>query len=213
MIEISPSIASADVLHIADELERVRAVGRLHLDIEDGNYSPDITFGLGMVEAVAGCTDAALDTHLMAARPMRFLDGLLKNRVRAVAVHIETVDFPFESLDYLHAHGAKAGLAISMKTPPDAVLPFCESLDYLLVLTNDCDNGAVAFRDYSLQKIARAREILPERVQIWADGGIRKEHIRPLSAAGLDVAVVGRAAFGAADPVAACRQLAEESII
>lgn len=202
MIQIVPSIASSNLLEIGEEVRRVTKVGYLHLDVEDGNFSPDITFGMDMIQAVAEHTNAVLDAHLMVSDPLKYIDPLCDCGVEWIAPHIESTLYPSEPLGKIHARGKKAGLALNYKTDVRELEPYFDQLDYVLLQTSEAGDTGLSFREFCFEKIARARKLLPKHISLWADGGITGDILPRLAQCGLDHAVMGRAIFGAKDPQA-----------
>ena len=203
MIKILPSIASADPLHLSDEIERVRAVGRLHLDIEDGNFINNITFGEKTIRAISGIYSGELDAHLMTTEPLAWLPLLKDAGVRAVCAHIEALPYPKLFLRRAKSHGMRTGLAANLKVPLAEFEAYADELDYVLVMTSEPDDGAQEFFPGAVKRVAALRSMLPPGVEIWCDGGIKPEFLPELSAAGMNAAVMGRAIFGVPDPLAA----------
>ena len=213
MAKILPSIASADPLHIFDEIERVRSVGRLHLDIEDGNFVPNITFGMKTIRAIGSVYPGELDAHLMTTDPISWLPALKEAGVHAVCAHIEALPYPKLFLQRARSLGLRAGLAINLKVPIVELQSYVDGLDYVLAMTSEPDDGDQMFFSASLDRVAELHRFLPKNVEIWCDVGITPEHLSPLAAVGMDAAVMGRAIFRAPNPALAvveyerrCRQ-------
>lgn len=207
MITIIPSIASANQLCLQDELNRLKDTPFLHIDIEDGNFLPNITFGMKTVQAVAGASKAAADAHLLATNPAGYLEPLAACGIRRVCFHIETAPYPAELLNRIRQLGMKAGLAFNFKTDVREALPFLSSLDYILIMTAEPDGRGCSFCERILDKIRQARALLPAHIGIWTDGGIGKEQLPLVAAAGADTVVMGRAVWQAEDPAAQIRLL------
>jgi ribulose-phosphate 3-epimerase len=208
VIRINPSIASADPLALRDSLRRMGKIPQLHVDIEDGNFVPNITFGMAAVREIARCTTIPLDAHLLVASPGAYLADLSACGLAAVAVHYEAADYPLDLLGSIRNTGMRAGMALNFKTSAEALVPFAAALDYVIVMTAEPDARGMRFHPPMAEKIARARALLPEQVEVWADGGIGEVEIPLVAAAGADTVVVGRAVWGSADPAAACCALA-----
>lgn len=200
MARIIPSLASADPLRMAEQIGRLGEHPFLHLDIEDGNFIPNITFGMKTVRAVSGFTDKELDAHLMVTNPGDYLEELSENRVKRIAFHIEAVPYPAVYLNRIRERGGKAGLAFNCMEPVDSALPYEDSLDYVLIMTSEPDGREQAFNPYMLKKIRRAREIFSDRIEIMVDGGISEETAKQAAEAGADILVMGRAVWGAEEP-------------
>ena len=209
MAELVPSLASADPLRLKDAIDSVPEAGLLHMDIEDGNFIPNITFGLRTVEAVSRqFPRRRMDVHLMVSDPGRYLAGLLENRVESIAFQVEAAPYPAVFLRAIRDGGARAGLAFNLQTPVEPALVYAEQLDYVLVMTSEPDGAGQAFNARALARIARVRELFPERVRITADGGILAETLPQVVRAGADRVILGRAIWGAESPGIRCRELA-----
>ncbi len=201
MFIILPSLASGRLTALADEAASVKDAGYLHLDIEDGNFSPGITFGPDTTRELADHTDAEMDAHLMVNEPERYIEELSDSGVRSVAFHIESTPYPSRCLNEIHRFSMRAGLALNYKTPVTAVLPYLDLAEYVLLLTNESDLRGIRFKPYSLVRIEQLRQLLPSHVELWVDGGINEELLPAVAARGADRAVVGRAIFRAEDPM------------
>ena len=199
-IKIIPSIASANLLNIGNEIDRLGNIGALHLDIEDGNFCPSMTFGMDMVKAISNYTDFELDVHLMVTNPLDYVNKLADCGVKHIAAHIEALPYPAKFLGKVQKLGIKAGLALNLKTNIEECLPFINQLDYVLLLTNEPDYVGLQFRSFSFTKISKAREIFPENIEIWVDGGAKGELLSKLANLGVNSVVMGRAIFSAASP-------------
>ena len=208
MIEIDPSIASANQIDIARQIEKLGGASKLHLDIEDGNFVPNITFGLKTAAEIAAVAPQELDAHLLALHPECYIEALLRLNVRRVAVHMEAVRYPAEQLHQIRALGGEAGLALNCGTSVSQALPYAKVLDYLLIMTSEPDGQGQRFNPYMVKKIREARELFPASVSIMVDGGIGERELPLVAAAGADTVVMGRAVWGAQNPGAECARLA-----
>lgn len=195
LIEIIPSIASANPIYIAEELGRVKKFARLHLDMEDGSFVPNITFGMKTIKEIARATTQILDVHVQAAHPATYVEELATAGIRNVAVHAETIQYPMQVMHQIRNQHMRAGLALNLSTPPEFVIPFLHTFDYCIVMTAEPDGEGQVFRADMLQKIEILRGLLPREVEIWADGGIGYSELNSLAQAGATVAVMGRAIF------------------
>ena len=207
MFSILPSLASANLAALGEAAAKVRSVGRLHLDIEDGNFSPGITFGPDTIRALRPYTDAELDVHLMVSNPEDYIQELSQCGVSAVAVHLESSRYPSRSLNRIRQAGMRPGLALNYKTPVSDAVPYLDLVEYVLLLTNESDCAGIRFKPHSLERVERLRRILPDSVELWVDGGVNAENLPLLAAKGADRAVMGRAVFGAEDPVRRVHEL------
>lgn len=207
MAVINPSLASANPLYLLDAVTCLPESPWLHVDIEDGNFVPNITFGLSTVREIARHAVAPLDAHLLVARPEWLLPGLAELGIRRTAVHYEAVEYPLEVLATIRRLGMRAGLALNFKTNAEALEPFVGGLDYIIVMTAEPDGEGQKFRPGLLDKVARARRLLPAGVEVWVDGGIGEAELPRVVAAGADTVIMGRAVWSAPDPVARYREL------
>lgn len=200
MIKIIPSIASANLLCIGEELKKAEPYGAIHLDIEDGNFSPDITFGMEMVEQIAKETDCVMDAHLMVTDPLKYMEPLLKCGVRQIAVHLESTEYPSQCMEQIRRRHGKVGIALNYKTKAEELIPYATMIDYVLLQTGEAGDPGLEFRPYTYAKIRQLRRILEgTSAEIWTDGGINKEMLKELEAMGVDAAVMGRAVFAAGE--------------
>lgn len=208
-MRIIPSIASGNLLDIGSELRRIQALPYLHLDIEDGNFLPSMTFGMDMVRAIASMWKGELDAHLMVTNPFDYIEPMHACGVRSLCAHLEPLAYPATFLGKLRGLGMQAGLALNLKTSVEALAYFADQLDYVLFLTSEPDNAGMKLRPAAMIKIQQARSLLPERVSLWADGGVNAGNIASLRLVGIDTVIVGRSFFSAPDPLAAYRELTE----
>lgn len=211
MIQIIPSLASADQLDLKGAIDSLPKVKQLHMDIEDGNFIPNITFGMRTVRAVAAYSQKDLDVHLMVARPEQYLEDLLALHVKGVCIHAEAVQYPAVALGKIRGGGARAGLAFNLQAPVEIAGIYAEWLDYVLLMTAEPDSEEQRFNPYALSRIAHARSVLPARVQIVVDGGVSSERLPQVIAAGADCVVMGRAIWGAPHPQEAYERLTENA--
>lgn len=196
--EIAPSILSADFANLASEIAEVTAEGIrvLHLDVMDGHFVPNITFGPPAVKWIRSCTDAVLDTHLMITDPETYAPEFIKAGSDHITFHIETVNEPIEFVKVLHDLGVTVGVTLNPKTPVEtieAVAPHCEMV---LVMTVQPGFGGQSFMDDAAQKCRRVRDIAGPGVRIEVDGGIDVGTIVAARDYGADTFVAGNAIFG-----------------
>lgn len=209
MTKIIPSLASADQYNLEKEISKLKTYPLLHLDIEDGNFIPNITFGLKTVKAVAENTDKILDVHLMVTNPELYIDSLLELGVKGIAIHAEASLYPGEYLEKIRKGGAASGLAVNFKAGPDEILPYKDKLDYVLVMTSEPDGRGQEFNPYTLKKINELRVALPPNIDIMADGGINASNMKEVIKAGANILVMGREVWSAPDPEKRLAELAE----
>ena len=207
MATIIPSIASANQLNLKDELARLQDTPHLHIDVEDGNFLPNITFGMKTIRAVTKATSAVTDAHLLVTNPKDYIAPLADCGVSRLCFHIEAAPYPADVLNAIRRHGMKSGLAFNFKTSVREALPFLSNLDYILIMTSEPDDGECLFCEAILDKIREARAILPKRISIWVDGGVGECELPLVTAAGADTVIMGRAIWQAADPAAQVKRL------
>jgi ribulose-phosphate 3-epimerase len=210
-VMIAPSLLAADFSRLREDVERVAPVSDwLHLDVMDGHFVPNISFGIPVIEAIRGVTDLYFDCHLMTTNPDAYLPELAKAGVNLVTVHIEAVPDPSRALQRARDNGLDFGLVINPGTPFDAVAPFVEKCDVVVVMSVEPGHGGQPFIPTALPKIEAAREWVESRglrADIQVDGGITPENAGQAISAGATVLVAGTAVFRADDPLAAVEAL------
>ena len=211
--ELAPSLLSADFGHMARATALVREAGLkyVHLDVMDGEFVPNITFGPKMVADLrAGAGDLVMIAHLMVAQPERYVDDFAAAGADYITVHAEATPHLHRALQQVKAAGKKAGAAVNPATPLSAFEDVLGLADLLLVMTVNPGFGGQAFVDNGLERIARARAMADgagRQILIEVDGGVKLDNIKAVAGAGADVIVAGSAVFGAPDPAAAIAEL------
>jgi ribulose-phosphate 3-epimerase len=196
---VAASILDADPANLAREIRRGERGGadRFHLDVMDGHFVPNISFGPATVAAIRGITELPLDVHLMISRPSRYLDAFLDAGADSITLHVE-VDEPKEpTLSAIRRAGRAAGLAVSPGTAIEAVAPFAALLDIVMVMGVEPGFGGQAFIQSCGAKIPLARQLLAERPlgEVHLDGGVNRDNAELLGALGVDVLVAGSALY------------------
>lgn len=209
-ILIAPSILAADFAHLAEDLERVIAAGAdwLHLDIMDGQFVDNISFGPGLVQTVRGLTTLPLDVHLMIERADHYVPRFLEAGANSITVHVEpeAKHDVAQTLRLIREQGGRAGLTLNPATPFTAVEPHLPNVDLLLIMSVHPGFGGQAFRPEMMEKVARGhalRDALGANYDIEVDGGITQETAPLALAAGANVLVAGTSIFKTADYAAA----------
>lgn len=177
----------------------MESLGCLHFDIEDGNFVPNITFGMKTVRsACALLKDIACDAHLMVTNPADYLEDLADNGFEAVAFHWEAAPYPMRLIHKIRKLGMRAGIAINPRTPAQEITDYLDRTDYVLIMSSEPDGAGECFQKESLEKIRFFRQRNPS-VEIIVDGGVNENNIRDVISAGASGVVLGRAIFRAKD--------------
>ena len=201
-MRIQPSILSADFANLEAEFASISSADGIHVDVMDGHFVPNMTFGLPVVKRMQEITSLPLDVHLMIENPDHWAPKYAALGVFSVTVHFEACEDLATLIPKIKAEGSRVGVAIKPGTPVTALLPFLEELDQVLVMSVEPGFGGQSFIPSSLEKIAELKTLLAERglaTWIQVDGGITAENIAQVAVAGADTFVAGSSVFGAPD--------------
>lgn len=206
-LDIAPSILAADFARLGEDVARVAAhVDMLHIDIMDGHFVPNISLGVPVVRSLRAVTDLKFDCHLMMTNAAAYFGPLREAGADLVTIHIEAYPDPVDAAASARELGLEFGLVVNPPTPIEAIEPYLELCDVVLVMSVHPGFGGQAFMPEVLDKVVVARKLIDSRglaADIQIDGGIGPDTIRMARDAGVDVFVAGSAVFAASDPVAA----------
>ncbi|HTI65595.1 MAG TPA: ribulose-phosphate 3-epimerase [Gemmatimonadaceae bacterium] len=206
-IRIVPSILSADFARLGDELARCESGGAdwIHVDVMDGRFVPNLTYGAKVIDTVRRCTSLPIDVHLMVVEPEKYFDDFAAAGASGMTIHAEAAPHLHRQLNRIRELGCRPGVALNPSTPLSAVSEVIPEFELLLVMTVNPGFGAQSFIPYSVDKVRRARLMLDEAESAAAlevDGGIARDTIRDVWNAGADTFVAGNAIFTASDAAA-----------
>lgn len=212
---IAPSILSGNFADMGNEVKSLKAVGAdwVHVDVMDGVFVPNLTFGFKMIKDVRPLSDLFFDVHLMITNPKRYVERFIQSGANLVSFHYEAEEDIDGTLDIIKSVGCKCGLAINPDTDVDVIVPYINKLDLILIMSVFPGFGGQKFIDGSLERIGRAKELRDKyapNALVEVDGGVNIANAKGIIAAGADVMVAGNAVFGASDRAVAIKQLRGE---
>ncbi|MCL2208330.1 MAG: ribulose-phosphate 3-epimerase [Fibromonadales bacterium] len=197
---IAPSVLNANFLNLEADIKATEKGGAnwIHLDIMDGNFVPNISFGPGIVQQIRKCTKLPLDCHLMIENPELHVEAFAKAGVQYITVHAEATKHLDRLLHQIKELGCKAGVSINPATPLESITEVLDLADLVLIMSVNPGFGGQSLIPYCLDKVSRLRAMKPD-LQIEIDGGINLKTMPQAKAAGVNVFVIGSAIFGAED--------------
>ena len=214
MAILSPSILSADYMHFHADMDETKRNGAkwLHVDIMDGHFVPNMSFGYAWVKSMRKITDLVLDVHLMIDTPIKYAEEFCKAGADYLTIHVEadTPENIDKTLDLIRSHGVKPGIVVKPNTPAEAIAPYLEKVELVLVMTVEPGFGGQKFMEHMMPKLKQIREMLDKvnpACHLEVDGGVDLNTAEICKANGANVLVAGSAFYGAADRTAFVAQI------
>ena len=206
MAILVPSILSADYMHFHEDMDRVKADGAkwLHVDIMDGHFVPNLSFGYSWVKAMRKITDLTLDVHLMIDTPIKFAEAFCRAGADYLTIHVEsdTPENVHKTIDIIRSLGVKPGVVVKPNTPAEAVAPYLEKVDMVLVMTVEPGFGGQKFMTHMMPKLKELHRMIDEKnpsCHLEVDGGVDLVTAETCKENGANILVAGSAFFGSAD--------------
>lgn len=202
MVKIAPSILSADFSKLGEEVTKLHDAGAdfIHIDVMDGEFVPNITFGMPVIKAIRNKTDKVFDVHLMINNPQRYIDEFIAAGADIITIHYEAEKHLDRAIQYIKSKGVKAAVALNPATPTMVLKDIISNLDMVLIMSVNPGFGGQKFIPYALDKIREVKEMAIKannsNILIQVDGGVDKSNVKDVIEAGANVIVAGSAVFG-----------------
>lgn len=211
MVQIAPSMLAADFLHLEKDVQTVNAHADLfHLDVMDGVFVPNISFGFPVIEAIARIAEKPLDVHLMIVRPENYVERFAKVGAEMISFHLNATENPSAVLAQIHSYGVKAGLVINPDLPVESLFPYLKDTDFILLMSVFAGFGGQKFIESTYERVRVLKAEIDRQglsVHIQVDGGVSADNAKALVEAGAEILVAGSAVFKAEDPASVIKAM------
>jgi ribulose-phosphate 3-epimerase len=213
LIKIAPSLLAANISKLGEEIKKIEDYSdMLHIDVMDGHFVPNISFGVPVVAGLRKITSMQFDVHLMIENPLKYIESFAKAGADIITVHIEAPDNAMKCIQLIKSLGKKAGIALNPDTPPEKIKYLTDDIDMVLQMTVFPGFGGQSMEKQALANIPKIREMIGGKKDLQADGGIYAENCGKLVGLGVNVIVSGTGIFGQKDSAAAAKEIRKAAI-
>jgi len=196
MMKIAPSILAADFSKLREEIESINNSDLIHIDVMDGHFVPNISFGCCVIESIRKVTKTPFDVHLMITNPLKYIKQFASAGSDYISVHAECEDDTFECIKMIKEEGKKPGIVISPDTPAEALVPYINDVEIITVMSVYPGFGGQKFLESTYEKIRKIKEYIADKnILLSVDGGVGVHNIKELSLCGANTVVIGTAVF------------------
>ena len=214
MIKVAPSILSADFSRLGEQILQTKQAGAeyIHIDVMDGIFVPNISFGAPVYKCIRKTTDQFFDVHLMIVDPMRYIDAFAAAGADGITIHHEACDNQTETLQYIKSKGIKAAISVKPKTDPHVLKEYLPFIDMILIMSVEPGFGGQSFIPSAIESTRVAKQLVSEGgydIDIEVDGGLSAKNVDLVTSVGANVIVAGSAVFGAPDMKQAVAEIRE----